>query len=129
LPDRVDGVSGEAIVVPAGEGEQHARADRTITILADLPELSVSVIEFEPSFSVGPHLHDDHVDSFYVLEGEVEFMLADRTVRAGPGTLVAVPPNTVHGFGTPGPGRARMLNLHAPDAGFVEMVRGTPRRT
>jgi quercetin dioxygenase-like cupin family protein len=118
-------MSGEAIVVPAGEGERHERADRTITILTDLPGLSVSVIEFDPSFSVEPHVHDDHVDAFFVLEGEVEFTLADRAVRAGPGMLVAVPPGTVHGFGTPGPGRARVLNLHAPDAGFVEMVRRT----
>jgi quercetin dioxygenase-like cupin family protein len=118
-------VSAEVIVVAPDEGERHERADRVITILADQPSLSACVIEFDPSFAVEPHTHDDHVDAFFVLEGEVEFALADRTVLAGPGTFVAAPPGAVHGFGTPGPGRARVLNVHGPDAGFVEMVRRT----
>jgi quercetin dioxygenase-like cupin family protein len=120
-------VSGEAIVVAPGEGERHERADAAITIFADLPTLSVCEIAFDPSFEVGQHHHDDHVDAFYVLEGEVEFLLADGPVGGGPGTFFAAPPGTVHGFRTPGPGRARVLNIHGPDAGFVEMVRRTTR--
>ena len=95
----------------------------TVIVKAELPQISVNEIEFESSFSVAPHRHDDHVDSFYVLDGEVEFTLESGVVTAGPGTLVSAPPGTLHGFGTRGPGRARVLNVHAPDSGFAESLR------
>ena len=108
-----------AIVSGPGEGETLERDDRTLVVKADLPQLSAIEIAFDPSFRVEQHTHDDHVDAFYVLEGEVEFLLDDGPRRVGPGTLVAVPPGVVHGFANPGPGRARLLNLHAPETGFV----------
>jgi quercetin dioxygenase-like cupin family protein len=110
---------GDAIVSGPGEGERLERSDRTLVVKVDLPELSATEITFEPSFRVEQHMHDDHVDAFYVLEGEVEFLLADGPRRVGPGTLVAAPPGVLHGFANPGPGRARLLNFHAPDAGFA----------
>ncbi len=113
----------DAIVVAAGEGEHFDRGNRVVTIVADLPQLSVLEIEFDASFEVPPHSHDDYTDAFLVLAGEVEFTLASGIVTAGPGTLVAAPPGALHGFRTHGPGRARVLNLHAPDAGFAESVR------
>jgi len=113
----------EAIVVPPGGGERFERSNRVVTILAETEQLSVLTIEFDATFEVPPHSHDDYVDSFYVLDGEVEFTLGDSTLQAGPGTLVAAPPGVVHGFRTRGPGRARILNLHAPDRGFAESVR------
>jgi quercetin dioxygenase-like cupin family protein len=114
----------EPILTPPGGGERFERDNRVITILSDLPGLSALLIEFEPSFDVEPHWHDDHVDAFYVLEGEVEFTIGTEKRRAGPGTYVAAPPGSLHGFANPGPGRAKILNLHAPDAGFVDVVRG-----
>jgi thiamine-phosphate pyrophosphorylase len=61
---------------------------------------------------VGPHTHRVHTDVFYVLEGELEFRLADETVRLPAGSCVAAPPGAVHGFRTPS--GSRYLNLHAP---------------
>jgi quercetin dioxygenase-like cupin family protein len=112
------------VVIGPGEGEVFDRGDRVVTIKCDLGTVSVHEVSFESSFSVPPHSHDDHVDAFYVLEGEVEFHLDGEVVHAAPGTFFAAPPGTVHGFSTPGPGRARLLNLHAPDAGFADSVRG-----
>jgi quercetin dioxygenase-like cupin family protein len=109
----------EAIVSGPGDGEWLERDDRVLLVKVDLPQFSATEISFDPSFRVDQHTHDDHVDSFYVLEGEVEFLLADGPRRVGPGTLVSVPPGVVHGFANPGPGRARLLNFHAPDAGFA----------
>jgi quercetin dioxygenase-like cupin family protein len=61
------------------------------------------LFELRPGFEgPDPHTHDDHVDSFYVLEGEVEFLVAGETVHAGPGTFVAAPPGVVHTFVRPG---------------------------
>jgi quercetin dioxygenase-like cupin family protein len=114
----------QVLVVPPGGGERFERSNRVVTILGAYEQLSVNEIEFEPSFDVSPHRHDDHVDSFFVLEGEVEFATADGPVRAVPGTFVAAPPGALHGFRTDGPGRARILNFHAPDAGFADSIRG-----
>jgi quercetin dioxygenase-like cupin family protein len=113
-----------SVVNGPDEGERFDRGNRVVTIKADLPLLSVNEIAFDPSFEVPPHRHDDHVDAFYVLEGTVDFTVEEEVVRAGPGTVVAAPPGTLHGFRNPGPGRARLLNLHAPDAGFAESLRG-----
>ena len=112
----------DAIVSAPGDGERFDRGNLVITIRADLPQLSVNELVFEPPFAVEQHHHDDHVDSFYVLEGEVEFALADGPLRAGPGTFVAAPPGALHGFRAID-GRVRLLNFHAPDAGFAESVR------
>ena len=113
----------EVIVSGPGEGERFDSGNRTVIVKAELLQISVNEVEFDSSFSVAPHRHDDHVDSFYVLDGEVEFTLESGVVTAGPGTLVSAPPGTLHGFGTRGPGRARVLNVHAPDSGFAESVR------
>ncbi|HEX6763111.1 MAG TPA: cupin domain-containing protein [Gaiellaceae bacterium] len=106
-----------------GDGERFERSNRTITIRSDLPQVSILEIEFDDTFVVDPHVHADHADSFYVLEGEVEFTVGDDTVRAGPGTVVSVPPGARHGFcGVEG--TARVLNFHTPEMGFTAFIRG-----
>jgi quercetin dioxygenase-like cupin family protein len=114
-----------AIVVRAGEGERLERPGGPgHRVLAELPEFEAIELSFPFGWGgVDPHAHEDHVDSFYVLEGEVEFLLGEQTVRGGPGTYVAVPQGVVHGLRNPGPGPIRMLNLHAPKVGFVERLR------
>jgi quercetin dioxygenase-like cupin family protein len=109
----------EPIASRPGEGELLVRDNRSLLVRVDLPGLSVIEIAFDRSFRVSPHTHGDHVDAFYVLEGHVEFLFEDGPLVGGPGTCVAVPPDTLHGFANPGPGLARILNFHAPDAGFV----------
>ena len=115
----------EAIVLRPGEGEHLGREGRSsLRLLAELPEFEVLDSTYEPGWEgVDPHTHDDHVDSFFVLEGEVEFFVEGETIRGGPGTYVAVPRGVVHGFRNPGPGHIRVLNIHAPYAGFIGRVR------
>jgi quercetin dioxygenase-like cupin family protein len=100
-----------------------ARSNRTLTILGDEQRLSALEIAFDSTFSVEPHRHDDEVDSFFVLEGEVEFTLEDRVVVARRGTWLSAPPGALHGFRNAGAGAAKVLNVHAPDAGFADGVR------
>jgi quercetin dioxygenase-like cupin family protein len=119
-----DGGKGEAVVVPPGDGERLIGSERVACIKASLPELTLSVFELEQGFEgPEPHRHDDHVDSFYVLEGDIEFVHGDEAVRAGPGTFFAAPPGIVHTFTNPGPAGARLLNMHTPDAGFADFLR------
>lgn len=114
----------DAVVVRPGGGERFEREDRTITILGEEPQYSALEIAFDESFHVDPHHHDDHADSFYVLDGTVEFTVGDRIVRAGRGTWLSAPPGARHGFRNGGGGRATVLNVHAPDAGFAGGIRG-----
>jgi mannose-6-phosphate isomerase-like protein (cupin superfamily) len=109
----------QAVLLGPGEGE---RLGEHIVVKIELPEVSVNeVVRTGPFEGAGPHFHKEHVDVFYVLEGELEVINGTETVRAGPGTSVVVPPGVVHGFR--GPGAARYLNIHAPDGGFIEYIR------
>ena len=98
--------------------------NRIATIKIGREELSLIEFELEPGFE-GPdsHTHADHVDSFYVLEGEPEFLVEDKRFRLGAGSYVAAPLGVVHTFSNPGPDRARLLNVHAPSVGFHERLR------
>jgi mannose-6-phosphate isomerase-like protein (cupin superfamily) len=114
----------DGIVIGPDGGEQVARGPRNHRILAELPELEVIELRFGPDFEgVEPHSHADHVDSFYVLEGEAEFVIGDEVTHAGPGTYVAAPVGVVHGFRNAGPGELRMLNVHGPNTGFAGRLR------
>jgi quercetin dioxygenase-like cupin family protein len=98
----------EPIALKPGEGP----------VKADRPELALLEVTFDPGSGVQPHFHKGHSDSFYVLEGEVEFHVGDEVVHGAPGTYVLAPPNVVHWFRNVSDAPVRMLNLHTP-GGFV----------
>jgi mannose-6-phosphate isomerase-like protein (cupin superfamily) len=116
-------VDGIVALGPEG-GELVERTERHHRILAELPQYEVIELRFGPDFEgVDAHTHDDHVDSFYVLSGEVEFRVGDEVVRAGPGSFVAAPQGLTHGFRNVGGSELRMLNIHAPNVGFAGRLR------
>jgi quercetin dioxygenase-like cupin family protein len=120
-----DGGLDGAVLSGPGEGERIEHDTSTLVIKSDLQQLAVLDLTFLPEFEgVDPHLHDDHVDAFYVLEGEVEFHTDGGPRRAGPGSFFAAPRGTAHGFRNPGQTPLRVLNVHAPEGGFVGRVRG-----
>jgi mannose-6-phosphate isomerase-like protein (cupin superfamily) len=116
--------ASDAIFLNAGEGERLQANNRVSTIKIGRDELSLIEFELEPSFEgPDPHSHDDHVDSFYVLEGEADFLMENETLRLGTGSFVAAPIGVEHTFWNSGPGRARLLNVHAPSSGFHDFLR------
>src|SRR5437764_368969 len=134
----------QPVLLGPGEGETTTdRPERSIQILCDFPQIIVSRFRYEPGEEgPDPHVHHQHADAFYVLEGEVEFGLGPDVTRVtgGPGTFACAPPDVVHrlgaggfvsapagarhGFSVAGAGPLRVLNLHAPDRGFVGRLRG-----
>ena len=87
-------------------------------------ELVLMEFEMEPETDgAGPHFHRQHVDSFYVLDGELEVTVAGKTVHAQEGELVHAPPNVVHSFKNSSSGRTRLLNIHTPGMRFDEYIR------
>lgn len=75
----------------------------------------------KPCFCLGLHMHREHAETFYILEGEVQFRINSDVFSAGVGTTVHVPPGTPHAVrivnGQPG----RLLMLYSP-AGFDEYL-------
>jgi quercetin dioxygenase-like cupin family protein len=109
----------EPYITRPGEGERI----RQHHVLAELPDIEALELFFPADFEgVDPHTHPDHTDSFYLLEGEAEFLEDGEWHRVGPGTFLSVPPNVEHGFrlcGVP----VRLLNFHTPNTGFIERLR------
>jgi quercetin dioxygenase-like cupin family protein len=60
------------------------------------------------------HRHDFGTESFYVLEGEVRFVVGDEDFVRGPGGLAVVPRSTPHSFEVLGDEPARILDLVTP---------------
>ena len=114
----------EGIVRRAGEGELLEADDRRLWILAAQPQLCVFLFDADDGY-VGPstHVHRQHLDAFYVLEGALAFELDGESVDAPAGTWVAAPPGTAHTFRNAGGGRVRFLYLHAPGLRFDEYLR------
>ena len=78
------------VITRPGEGERIGR--RGHRVLVELPQIEVLGLSFGPDFEgVDPHTHADHTDSFYVLEGEFEFLQDGDWRRVGPGTFLSVP--------------------------------------
>lgn len=103
------------------------RERRRLVILSSRPELTVTWSRHAPGEAgTSLHIHREHVDAFYVLEGEVTFRLggAGEPVSLGAGGFVAVPPLVVHAFRNESDADASWLNFHAPDKGFAEYLRG-----
>jgi mannose-6-phosphate isomerase-like protein (cupin superfamily) len=112
-----------AVVIPPGEGVRTGNVE-FLGLSEHSPRLNVSVITMAPG-AHGPemHAHADEDDSFYVLDGELVFILEEGDVRAPEGTFVLVPPGVEHSFRNPLDRPTRVLNIHAP-AGFDRRLLG-----
>ncbi len=71
-----------------------------------------------------PHTHTREDETFYVLEGEIAFLLGDERITAGPGDFVNVPRGTVHCFHNAGSETARLVLTFTP-AGIEDFFRET----
>ena len=61
-----------------------------------------------------PHIHHAHEEGFYILEGELEFVVGTETVRVGQGAFVMVPTGVAHTFSNPTERPARFLCAITP---------------
>jgi quercetin dioxygenase-like cupin family protein len=82
------------------EGAQH---DATISLILDTSEPGE-----------GPRLHRHPYDETFVVEaGRLTFQLGEELHPAGPGDIVIVPANVPHRFSNDGPGRSKLVCIHA----------------
>jgi len=72
-----------------------------------------------------PHRHVNCSEAFFVLDGQISFVLDGAGLTGGPGDFLLVPRGAAHTFGNASEEPARLLVLHAPamDAYFEELHR------
>jgi mannose-6-phosphate isomerase-like protein (cupin superfamily) len=125
-PPPPDGGRPPSEAVIGGEVLVSDRPGPRVALLADVEEIGISEVWSDPGGpSPPPHLHRRHVESFYVLAGEMAFRVGDRELRANAGSWVQVPPGVTHTFAFPGDGPVRFLDLHTPSCGFGAFLRAT----
>jgi len=67
-----------------------------------------------PQVRPPPHIHHTQEETFYVLEGEMEFITDGVTTRAAAGSLVRIPRGVLRDYKNVGSEPARVLVLFAP---------------
>jgi len=84
---------------------------------------------FRKDFMAPPHYHKLEDESFYVLEGEIDFHVGDKKIIAGPGDFILLPKNIPHHFNLI-TDTAKAL-LHISPAGFETFFQefGRPAQT
>ncbi len=117
-------MSAITLIAP-GQGEVVGDApDRRVEILSDHASLNATWSRFAPGRDGADlHVHRDHADHFFVLEGVLTVRLGREHVAVPAGTLARIPPLVVHGFRNTSDAEVRFLNLHAPGCGFADYMR------
>ena len=108
------------IMLKPGEGEQprvSANMKQTIKVAGEDVDGEFSLWESEIKGGPGPHIHHTDIETFYVLDGAVQFTLGDTTTLLEKGGFALIPRGEVHSFQTEGEKPARMLVMVLP-AGF-----------
>ena len=75
---------------------------------------TISLILDESEPGEGPRLHRHAYDETWVVQdGHLTFQAGEDVQKAGPGDIVIVPAGVPHKFTNDGPGRSRIVCIHA----------------
>jgi len=72
------------------------------------------------------HVHHREDELFYLIDGELEMRIGERTIKAKPGTTLYAPRDIPHGFQVGPKEPVHYLILYTP-AGFEGFIRDTSR--
>lgn len=75
---------------------------------------SLYVTTIPPQTGAPPHIHHQESEAFYLLEGQLDFIVGERTVRATSGDFLHVDKGVTHGYTNPGPAIARYVGIVTP---------------
>src|SRR5277367_4088940 len=74
----------------------------------------IHMLTLEPGFAATEHHHPAEEEFFFVLEGELEMTIGNKTAIAGPGTFAYAPPHCTHAFRPHGDATCRVLHWNSP---------------
>jgi|SRR6185436_4002092 len=112
-------------IVGADEGTVYRVVGDHVRVLASGD--AYEVFEVHGPENSGPPMHmHPWTEAYFVIAGEVDVIVGDRTMRAMPGSFVSIPAGTVHSYRILSSG-AKFLVVTSPGAGafFEEMERET----
>ena len=125
-------MTGQAYVLGPGEGKNYNwENDHTfVKVGAEHTDGAYTLMEdnLKASFALGLHKHDTHAETFYFLEGTVDFYLDGEWIKATPGTSIHVPPDVPHACRVANDQPAKMLMIYQPsgfDGFLAEMAKMT----
>ncbi len=105
-------------VVPAGAGQTLWVAGGRYTVKASGEDTGGAYTLMElllpPESGPPPHLHTREEESFYILEGALQFQVGEDRVTAEAGAYVKAPRGLSHSFKNVGTAPARVLMLITP---------------
>ncbi|MEP1206691.1 MAG: cupin domain-containing protein [Rhizobiaceae bacterium] len=107
---------------PPGAGVSYDWSNDNIFVKVDTEDSdgAYTIVEdnLKASFALGLHMHRNHAETFYILEGSVDFYVDDQWIKAEKGACLHVPAGIPHAAKvTDGQESARMLMVFQP-AGF-----------
>ena len=117
------------MIVPIIGGEPILRCEkRDISILVASEEVTITQAQYDAAGGqvAARHVHHEHTDAFYVLEGELTFEIGReaKTITVSSGGFVAAPPEVAHSLRNDSDRPVRWLTIHARDGGFAAFMRG-----
>lgn len=104
---------------PTFEEDGVADAEVVVTKLQSEGRYSITISRWLSTFEVPPHCHKDHAETFYVLDGQVEWTVEGETHILKAGDALYVPPNTVHSVRVLGGRDSRNMLIYEP-GGYEE---------
>jgi len=110
-------MSAKAVIREPGENAGATLAGQPLVFLVtgkDTKHTSMFDWTLPSGFSTGLHVHRVQEETFYVVEGECQWQIGDRTVRATAGTYVFIPPGVPHNIGNASGKTARMIMTVSP---------------
>ena len=122
-----DTMKGTTTYIPPGEGKSFWMAGEelaTIKVRSEDTGGAYSIAEVTMPPQVGPpaHIHHTQEETFYVVEGEIEFAIDGTTTRATAGSVLRISRGVLRDYRNVGSGTARVLVLFAP-GGFEEFFK------
>ena len=104
--------------MPAGTGPAVWGPGDLYSLLATGKETNNAFFQFEAIVPEGggppPHVHSREDESFYVVSGNLEILLGDKTYQAKRGDFVYIPRGTTHSFKNVGRDTAVQLVTFVP---------------
>ena len=110
-------MNAKAIVRMPGEGKKVHLGGQPLAFLVtgnDTRHTSMFEWTIPAGFSTGLHVHRVQEETFYVLEGECDWQVGDKRVRATPGTYLFLPPGVPHNIANASDKPARVLMTVSP---------------
>lgn len=123
---------GQSVVLAPGAGRNISLGPAgTVTLKAVAADSGGTLSAYEfvtPPATAGPplHLHRTWDEAFYVLDGEMTFLIDGQTYSAPAGSFVFIPRGILHTFWNASDAPARQLTVFTPagiEAYFEEVTR------